>query len=150
MEIVIEPLRDAADERWLALRRALWPHCDDVEHRAEMAAQAADADRWVQCLARDRDGRAVGLAEAALRRDYVNGTDHSPVAFLEGVFVVPDARRRGVARALVAWVECWGRDRGCRELASDALLDNGASHAMHRALGFAETERVVFFRKPLE
>jgi aminoglycoside 6'-N-acetyltransferase I len=35
-------------------------------------------------------------------------------------------------------------------LASDALLDNGASHAMHRALGFEETERVVFFRKPLE
>lgn len=150
MDIVIEPLRNAADPHWLALRRALWPHCDDAEHRAEMAAQAADPDRWAQGLARDPYGRVVGLAEAALRRDYVNGTDSSPVAFLEGVFVVPDARRRGVARALVAWVEGWGRARGCRELASDALLDNDASHAMHRALGFEETERVVFFRKSLE
>jgi aminoglycoside 6'-N-acetyltransferase I len=36
-----------------------------------------------------------------------------------------------------------------RELASDALLDNNGSHAMHEALGFTETERVVYFRKAL-
>jgi aminoglycoside 6'-N-acetyltransferase I len=38
---------------------------------------------------------------------------------------------------------------GCTELASDALLDNQTSHAMHEALGFVETERVVYFLKPL-
>jgi aminoglycoside 6'-N-acetyltransferase I len=43
----------------------------------------------------------------------------------------------------------WGRERGCSELASDALLDNEASHRFHHAAGFAETERVVYFRKPL-
>jgi len=43
----------------------------------------------------------------------------------------------------------WARERGCSELASDALLDNAASRAMHRALGFEETERAVFFRKSL-
>ena len=26
-------------------------------------------------------------------------------------------------------------------------LDNAPSHAVHRALGFGETERVVFFRR---
>ena len=40
-------------------------------------------------------------------------------------------------------------DAGWRELASDALLDNEISHSVHRALGFEETERVVFFRKRL-
>jgi aminoglycoside 6'-N-acetyltransferase I len=43
----------------------------------------------------------------------------------------------------------WARARGCRELASDALLDNEASQRAHRALGFEETERVVYFSKKL-
>ncbi|AZW16199.1 GNAT family N-acetyltransferase [Bordetella hinzii] len=93
--------------------------------------------------------RAVGLAEAALRRDYVNGCETSPVAFLEGLYVVPDSRRQGVGAALCAEIERWGREQGCREFASDTALDNHASQALHRRLGFAETERVVFFRKPL-
>lgn len=37
--------------------------------------------------------------------------------------------------------------RALAELASDALLENTASHAMHRALGFEEAERVVCFRR---
>jgi aminoglycoside 6'-N-acetyltransferase I len=40
--------------------------------------------------------------------------------------------------------------RGYRELGSDALIDNSASHAAHRGWGFAETERVVYFRKSLD
>jgi aminoglycoside 6'-N-acetyltransferase I len=40
----------------------------------------------------------------------------------------------------------WGRAQGCSEFASDAELENVDSHAMHRALGFVETERVVYFR----
>jgi aminoglycoside 6'-N-acetyltransferase I len=35
-------------------------------------------------------------------------------------------------------------------MASDAFLDNSASHQMHGALGFSETERVVYFRKSLD
>lgn len=34
-------------------------------------------------------------------------------------------------------------------MASDALLDNAGSHAFHEAVGFEETERVVYFRKSL-
>lgn len=39
------------------------------------------------------------------------------------------------------------RERGCVELASDALLVNAPSQKVHRAIGFSETERVVFFSK---
>lgn len=97
----------------------------------------------------DGTGKPLGLVEVALRTDYVNGTDSSPVTFLEGIFVVPDARRTGVARGLVAEAASWARAHGCSELASDADLGNSDSHAMHAALGFEETERVVFFRKGL-
>ena len=61
----------------------------------------------------------------------------------------PECRRRGVARALVDAIVDWARGEGLSEFASDALLDNTVSHAMHAALGFAETERVVYFRRAL-
>ncbi|MFM5582724.1 GNAT family N-acetyltransferase [Aeromonas veronii] len=67
----------------------------------------------------------------------------------EGVYVQPASRQRGVAQALIAQVTQWGRELGCRELASDAAIDNLDSQQMHQQLGFAETERVVFFKKAL-
>jgi aminoglycoside 6'-N-acetyltransferase I len=72
-----------------------------------------------------------------------------PVAFLEGIYVVPEFRLRGVARTLVDAVMIWAKAAGCHELASDSLLPNTDAHAAHRALGFEETERVVYFRKAL-
>jgi aminoglycoside 6'-N-acetyltransferase I len=139
----------AADTaRWVALRQLLFPDCAHEEQLLEIAEHLADDRRYADFLAH-AGGSAIGLAEAELRTDYVNGTNTRPVAFLEGVFVLPQERRKGVARALVAAVAQWGRNKGCRELASDALADNYPSHAVHRALGFEETERVVFFRQPL-
>jgi len=135
---------------WLALREALWPECPREEHLTEMACFCANPERHVQFVAYPEPGIAAGLVEAAIRTDHVNGTHTAPVAFLEGLYVIPEARRQGIARALVAEVERWAVDMGCRELASDALLENQTSHAAHRALGFEETKRVVFFRKALK
>ncbi|HTL25857.1 MAG TPA: aminoglycoside 6'-N-acetyltransferase [Burkholderiales bacterium] len=149
MNIAIDRCESLEHEGWLALRRALWPQASREEHLAWMAKQLARSGRYVQFVASSGPGRPVGFAEAAIRTDYVNGTDTFPVAFLEGLYVVPEARRHGVAAALVATVERWARDFGCRELASDALLDNEPGHLVHRALGFEETERVVYFRKVL-
>lgn len=146
---MILPCTSVAQDGWLRLRQALWPDCPEAEHLAEMQAFLLDPDRYAQFVAYDEDGQATGFAEAALRTDYVNGTATSPVVFLEGIYVAPRYRRKGWGRALVGAVTAWARARGCRELASDALLENEASHLMHRALGFEETERVVFFRKQL-
>ena len=134
-------------EALAALRAALWPDDDAAAHLREALDALEQPDGAVAYLAFDANGAAVGFAEATLRHDYVNGTDDSPVGFLEGLYVVPAWRRRGVGRALVAAVEGWTRGRGCAELASDAELDNVSSHAAHVAYGFEETERVVYFRK---
>lgn len=144
----IEYCTSAAHRGWLELRNELWPQPRE-RHVSEMSAMADSAARFAAFVAYDEAGQPAGFAEAALRTDYVNGALSSPVAFVEGLYVAPRARRRGMARALVAAVAQWSSERGCSELASDALLANEASQAMHRALGFQETERVVFFRKPL-
>lgn len=133
--------------QWVALRIALWPDEDPEIMTREAPGMLEQRDLLVLVA---RDGDAVtGFVEAAIRRDYVNGCETSPVAFVEGIYVVPEARGRGVARALIAAVEDWARTLGVKEWAADALLDNHQSHAMHRALGFSETERVVYFRKLL-
>jgi len=132
---------------WVALRCALWPDEDQRIMAREAPALLTRPDLLV-LLAHQGD-TAIGFVEASVRRDYVNGCETSPVGFVEGIYVRPEHRDMGVARALIAAVEKWARDQGLQELASDALLENGASHAMHKALGFSETERVVYFRKVL-
>ncbi len=133
---------------WAILRAELWPDGACEDHQDFAAAALAQPQRLVAFLAR-ADTEAVGFAEASLRHDYVNGCSTSPVGFLEGLYVRGHARGRGIARALVTAVEQWVRERGCSELASDALLDNEQSHAVYRTIGFIETERVVYFLKPL-
>ncbi len=130
---------------WVHLRMALWPDATEQEHRAEIAEQLAEPSRYGAFVVM-RAGQPAGLAEVALRRDYVNGTDTSPVAFLEGIYVTASHRRTGVARILLDAVREWARSHRCAELASDTGLDNIVSQAAHQALGFTETERVVFYR----
>ena len=134
---------------WLELREQLWPHQPSAEHLAEMASFLTSPERFAQFIEYDPSGNALGFVEVALRSDYVNGTNSSPVGFLEGIYVVPQARTQGIARMLVAEAERWATSVGCSEFASDALIENTRSHAMHAAIGFEETERVVFFRKAL-
>ena len=134
---------------WLALREQLWPDCPRERHLSQMSALLAAPDRFAQFVDYDTSNNPPGFVEVALRNDYVNGTTTSPVAFLEGIYVSRDSRMQGVARRLFAEAERWAVGFGCTELASDALVENKQSHAMHQALGFEETERVVFFRKAL-
>jgi len=132
---------------WSRLRVGLWPDADDPLE--ELAQSLADPEGAV-FLACAADGEAVGFAEVRLRHDHVNGTGSSPVGFLEGWYVKPQWQGRAVGRALLAEVQAWTRDAGCSELASDSRQEDVEAHAAHRACGFVETERVVYFRMPLD
>ena len=152
--MIIRPARPADLDAWAALRVALWPDEGSAsEHRAEAAETLDRPETFATFVAEAPDsqmgGEIAGFIEAALRHDYVNGCETSPVAFIEGIYVRPEHRKTEVGRALCDAVAAWGRARGCRELASDALIDNLDSHAFHQAVGFEETDRVVYFRKGL-
>jgi aminoglycoside 6'-N-acetyltransferase I len=137
-------------DQWADLRIKLWDWDTVADHReeAEELYLAGDPDRSA-FVALDAAGEVVGFAEATIRRDYVEGCNSWGVAFLEGIYVHPRARKTGVARALSEAVAAWGKGKGCTEYASNALLDNVDSHNFHSAIGFEETERVVYFRKTL-
>lgn len=86
-------------------------------------------------MARGLDGAFVGFAEVALRYDYVNGCESSPVAFLEGIYTVEGARRQGWAARLIAQVQEWAKQQGCSELASDTDIANLDSQRLHGGAG---------------
>jgi Acetyltransferase (GNAT) family. len=133
-------------EALLPMREALYPDLSRAENTREVSALFAIPARYAFFIALVA-GEPAGFAEAAIRRDHVDGCRTSPVVFLEGIFVLPAFRRRGIARKLCEAVAGFGSDSDCSELASNALLTNHDSHAFHAAAGFEETERVVFFRR---
>jgi aminoglycoside 6'-N-acetyltransferase I len=146
---MIEPCTSVEQRGWLDLRLALWPDESREQLLVGMALMLSQRERFFQLMAYADDGSAIGFVEASLRHDHVNGTETSPVVFLEGIYVAPEFRRQGIAKELVARVAVWGKSRGCTEFASDAFPDNELSHSVHQALGFEETDRVVYFRKAL-
>ncbi|CAG9168968.1 aminoglycoside 6'-N-acetyltransferase [Cupriavidus respiraculi] len=135
--------------QWAALRAALWPDASAEDHERELTGILAGDHRFAAFVALDATQRMMGFVEIALRYDYVNGCETSPVAFLEGLYVVPEQRRQGIARMLCDAAMNWARAAGCTEMASDADLNNTRSHDFHASVGFEERERVVFFRKLL-
>lgn len=145
------PIRiaNASDiDAWAGLRARLWKDVTHDEHLDEIAAMLARPSGEFAAFLDVDDGTGIrAFAEAALRRYYVNGCETSPVAFLEGIYVRPEDRGTGIGRELLKSVQSWARAQGCAELASDADLGNLAGHAFHNAVGFEETERVVYFRK---
>ena len=95
------------------------------------------------------EDEAIGFANVALRHEYVEGCDSSPVAYLEGIYVKPLYRRQGYARDLVEACQLWGKRQGCHEFASDCELNNQTSWAFHLAMGFLEVNRLICFKKSL-
>jgi aminoglycoside 6'-N-acetyltransferase I len=136
---------DIAD--WARLRHALWPGGSVEEHAAEIAAALPD-DALRGWLAFDPEARAIGFAELSIRH-YANGSTRSPVPFLEGIWIEPAHRRHGIGRRLIDHLSASCAAEGFVELCSDAEIANLASHHAHERWGFVETERVVYFRKPL-
>jgi aminoglycoside 6'-N-acetyltransferase I len=144
----IRLLEPYEQDEWLRLRTALWPDWPVEEHRREMAGILQNLEREMVFVSAGPDGRLQGFLEVSLR-PLAPGCTSNPVGYLEGWYVAPAARRKGIGAALVAAAEEWARSKGCREMASDADIENELSQVAHRRLGYEEIERVVHFRKAL-
>lgn len=136
--------RDIAAVAWLAAQLF---HCTEDELTGEFDALIPSEECAVFLLA--LEDRPAGFAQCQLRHDYVEGTESSPVGYLEGIFILPEYRHQGHARALLDRCEQWAREKGCTEFASDCELGNKASLAFHLRMGFSEVNRIICFAKHL-
>lgn len=147
-QFTVRPLRETDLDDWFRLRKILWDATGDDDHKSEMIDILDHPDSQFVLFAETDSGRLVGFLEASIR-PYVEDcvTDH--VGYLEGWFVEPEFRKRGIGRELVRHAEAWALERGCTEMASDAELGNDGSLAAHLNLGYKETSRLVHLRKEL-
>ncbi|TCS43277.1 aminoglycoside 6'-N-acetyltransferase [Reinekea marinisedimentorum] len=146
---MIEFCSTETQNEWLKLRSELWSDDTEEDLQLDIDDMLAEPDHFVQALFRLSDGEVAGFVEASVRSDYVNGTSTTPVVFLEGIYVIPKHRGYGIAAKLIQFITDWAIENGYSELASDVLLENTESQQMHEALGFEETERVVYYCKSL-
>lgn len=94
-----------------------------------------------------RNNKIVAFMNISIRNDYVNGTDTSPVVYIEALYVLPECRRQGIAGELIKRAEEIAKNSGITQLASDCLLENTISEQFHKSCGFSEAERVICFVK---
>ena len=130
-----------------ALALELWPghSAEEMETDVKAVIQQEDAAFFLLFV----EGKTIGFAQVSLRHDYVEGTASSPVGYLEGIYVKPNHRRRGLAKSLVTACEVWLRRKGCEEFASDCEITNEESLLFHLRVGFLEASRIICFNKKL-
>lgn len=134
-------------EAYCGLRIMLWPMPNE-DNRREASQVLAESQKWAVFLATGERGKPLGFVEVRLR-EYAEGASSSPVGFLEGWYVVPEARKQSVGRRLVEHAESWARSMGCTEMASNTEIERTGSIEAHKCLGYNEVERDVCFLKRL-
>jgi GNAT superfamily N-acetyltransferase len=80
-----------------------------------------------------REGQIVGMAAFSVLDEYRAATFGQPRGWVNSVFVVPELRRRGIARELMVAGLDWLRRRGC-VMARLRTSDEGAP--LYERLGF--------------
>lgn len=150
MDLTIRAVTKEDADSWLRLRCALWPEGAESEHRREIEQFFAGDINEPQAvwLAFDAGGRAVGCVEISIR-SHAEGCLTNRILYLEGWYVVPEMRRKGIGRTLVEAAATWRRAQGCIEFGSDTEPDNEISRVAHHALGFQDGGLVRCFRKAL-
>jgi aminoglycoside 6'-N-acetyltransferase I len=88
------------------------------------------------------DGIPIGAATVTTCFGFETGRQ----AEIEDLYVLPDRRRRGAARELIAAALAWCREQGCTDVEVVVTPEGDARHglaAWYRGLRFAETGRRI-------
>lgn len=63
------------------------------------------------------------------------GVDRGGIVFLKDLFVMPNARRKGLGRALMSLIASVGADLGCSRIDFSVHPENAAARALYDRLG---------------
>ena len=135
---------------WETLRAALWPQIDE-DHRAEILAYFSGNSTDIEqaYVLEDYDGTVVGFLELTTR-EFTEGSRHPCVPYIRAWYIDKPFRGLGYGRVLLQTAERWAKRKGFTQLASETETSDTDSVAIHKQLGFIETERPACFLKYLE
>jgi len=132
------------ENAWAELCVELWPDLT-IDSVLKMSYEGLFKNEFLYF----EENEPIAFLSLSLRSDYVEGTNSCPVGYIEGLYVKPEFRRKGIAEKLIDHAKEWSETYGCTELASDCVLENTAGQAFHKAIGFNEVNRIVCFTMQL-
>lgn len=141
MDLVIRPASDADRDTAHRLLTAQL-----IEHR--LPADPERVGRGIDCALAPGSSAWLWLAQrgtepvAIFLANQIASVELGGLAlWVEELYVVPDARRTGVARALLARVIEEARRRGVRAVELEVVPTQAAASALYQALGFEKVRR---------
>jgi dihydropteroate synthase len=143
--VIVRPVALHEWPRWRELRLRMLADAPDAFGTTLAEAQAMPDAAW-QAMVAAEPSRAMWFAEREGEREgIVVGTARAEIApdrlrsHLYSMWVAPEARRCGAARALVETASRWARAHGACELALEVTAGNLAASELYRTAGFADT-----------
>jgi aminoglycoside 6'-N-acetyltransferase I len=126
----------------------LWPE-DNEEILKNVFLKILNADNHKVFLFLIEE-KIAAFVYMSIRTDYVEGSDSSPTGYVEGIYVKPGFRKKGIAKRLLTAGEEWVKQKGCKQIGSDAYNTNTDSYNFHVSSGFKVAAELVAFIKNIE
>ncbi|MEK6277184.1 MAG: GNAT family N-acetyltransferase [Actinomycetota bacterium] len=142
----VEPVGEGDLAELLPLMRA---YCDFYEatppdEALETLARSLidDPDReGIQLIARDDEGSPLGFATVFWTWQTLNA---ARAGVMNDLFVLPEARGRGIGRELIEECRRRSRQHGAAELVWETAPDNEVAQRLYRSLGAREESWISF------
>ncbi len=141
----IEEISDRNLDELTNLILELWTNCSFENEFAN--CKRILKSEFETCFISKVQEEYIGFIYLAIRTDYVEGATASPVTYIEGIYVKPEFRKKGIGKKLVEHGAKWGKQKGCKEYASDTELNNPISEQFHKSVGFKEVKQTINFLK---
>jgi ribosomal protein S18 acetylase RimI-like enzyme len=114
----------------------------DADLDALARALIADPDgEGIQLIARDEDGEPLGFATVYWCWQTLNA---ARAGVMNDLFVVPEARGRGVGGALIEECRQRTRERGAAQLVWETASDNEIAQRLYRSLDASEERWISY------